>query len=172
MKQIRCGGPVTITDNRMTRFIMTIEEAARLVVKSVTLSKGGEVFVTKMPVVKIPDLADVMIEILAPRHGLSPSDIETRMIGAKPGEKLYEELMSEEEVHRSLELKDMFVVTPAFKSIYESIQYDYPDIASTQLSQSYISESEKPLSKEELKEYLICNKVFEKVEECYYGGAS
>jgi FlaA1/EpsC-like NDP-sugar epimerase len=69
MKQIRNGGPVTVTDKRMTRFVMTIKEAARLVLQSVMISKGGEVFVTKMPVVRIPDLAEVMIKLLAPKYG-------------------------------------------------------------------------------------------------------
>lgn len=172
MKQIRRGGPVTITDERMTRFVMTIEEAAGLVLKSVLISKGGEVFVTKMPVVKITDLAEIMIKLLAPRYGYDPSDIKIVHIGAKPGEKLYEELMSDEEVHRSLELKDMFVVTPAFKSIYQSISYEYPETISGQIDKSYISENEAPLSKAELEQYLVKNRVLENVEDCFYGGAA
>ncbi len=170
INQIRKGGPVTLTDKKMTRFIMTIEEAARLVLKSIMLSKGGEVFVTKMPVVRIPDLAEVMIEILAPHYGYRPEDIEIIEIGSKPGEKLYEELMSDEEVHRSMELSDMFVITPAFKSIYQSITYDYPDLISEKINRSYVSASETPLTKEELKDYLIKNDVLEKVEESIWGG--
>lgn len=169
MKQIRNGGTVTITDKRMTRFVMTTEEAARLVLKSVTISKGGEVFVTKMPVIRIPDLAEVMIKLLAPKYGYKTSDIKIVEIGAKPGEKLYEELISDEEVHRSLELKDMFVITPAFKSIYRSIKYEYPDTVSTRINKSYISKNEKPLSKSELEKYFIENKVLERLEERLYG---
>ncbi len=164
MKQIKDGGPVTITDNRMTRFVMTIEEAARLVLQSVLISKGGEVFVTKMPVVKIPDLAEVMIKLLAPKYGHKPSDIKTVEIGAKAGEKLYEELMTDQEVHRSLELKDMFVVMPTFTFIFQSIQYEYPDTISTKLKQSYISENEPALTKDEIEKYLIENRVLEKVD--------
>lgn len=170
MKQIKSGGPVTITDPRMTRFVMTIEDAATLVLKSLTVSRGGEVFVTKMPVAKISDLADVMIELLAPQYGHSPDKIEIRQIGAKPGEKLYEELMSDEEVNRALELKDMFVITPAFKSIYRSIAYDYPDKVSDKADRAYVSASEEPMSKNELKEYLVVNRVFEKIENGTYGG--
>jgi len=170
IKQIRKGGPLTLTDRRMTRFIMTIEEAAKLVLKSVLIAKGGEVFVTKMPVVRIPDLAEVMIEILAPKYGFNPDDIDITEIGSKPGEKLYEELMSDEEVHRSIELSDMFVVTPAFKSIYQSINYDYPDVVSEKLNKSYVSASETPLTKDQLKDYLIKNNVLEKVEESIWGG--
>lgn len=102
--QIKKGGPVTVTDIRMTRFIMTIHEAARLVIKGAALACGGEVFVTKMPVIRIIDLAEVMIELLAPLYGYSPEDIEIEHIGNKPGEKLYEELMSEEEISRAIEL--------------------------------------------------------------------
>ncbi len=172
MKQIREGGPVTITDNRMTRFVMTIEESARLVLQSIKLSRGGEVFVTKMPVIRITDLAKVMIKLLASRYGYKYENIKTVEIGTKPGEKMYEELLSDEEVHRSVELKDMFVVTPTYKSIYQSIKYEYPDIISSQIHKSYISENEEPLSKEELESYLIKNKVLEKVEGCFYGGST
>jgi FlaA1/EpsC-like NDP-sugar epimerase len=165
MKQIKKGGPVTVTDMRMTRFIMTIKEAAYLVLKSLTIAKGGEVFVTKMPVVRIPDLAEVMIEILAPRYGYEPSDIKIIEVGAKPGEKLYEELMSEEEKSRSIELEDMFVITPAFKAIYSSINYEYPDTVSHSVSKTYISANEPPMSKEQLKRYLLENKVLNEMEE-------
>lgn len=164
MKQIRDGGPVTITDRKMTRFIMTAEEAVRLVLKTAIISKCGEVFVTKMLVVRIEDLAEIMVEILASRYGYKPSDIKIVEIGAKPGEKFYEELLSEEEVHRSIELKDMFVITPAFKTVYKSIRHEYPDTVSDKVDKTYISDSEKPISKEELKQYLIKNKVLEKAE--------
>ena len=171
MKQIKEGGPVTLTDKRMTRFVMSIEEAASLVLQSVLISKGGEVFVTKMPVVRIPDLAEVMINLLAPKYGHNPSDIKTVEIGVKPGEKLYEELMSDQEVSRSLELNDMFVVTPAFKLLFQSIKYEYPDLIPGQIEKSYISENETPLNKDEIEQYLTDNRVLEKVEESSYGNA-
>jgi len=170
MKQIRKGGPVTVTDKRMTRFVMTIKESARLVLQSVMISRGGEVFVTKMPVMRIPDLAEVMIKLLAPKYGYTASDIKTIEIGMKAGEKLYEELMSDQEVPRSLELKDMFVVTPAFKSLFQSIKYEYPDMVSSQIDKSYISDNEVALTKNEIEEYLIANRVLEKVEESSFGG--
>jgi FlaA1/EpsC-like NDP-sugar epimerase len=165
MNQLRKGGPITLTDKRMTRFIMTIEEAVRLVLKSITISRGGEVFVTKMPVVRIQDLAEGIVEVLAPKYGHKSSDVTITEIGAKPGEKLYEELISSEEIHRSLELKDMFVITPAFKSVYESIQYKYPDTVSQGVQKPYISSVEKALNKEEIKQYLLQHKVLAKVEE-------
>jgi len=164
IKQIRKGGSVTVTDKRMTRFFMTTEEAVYLVLKSLTFAKGGEVFVTKMPVVRILDLAEVMIEILAPKYGYKPSDIKIVESGAKPGEKLYEELINEEERTRSIELRDMFVIIPAFKAIYRNINYEYPDVISLSVDKTYISANEQPMSKEELKKYLIKNKVLNELE--------
>src|SRR5262249_36498176 len=75
MRQIRAGGPVTVTDPEMTRFIMTLDEAVRLVMDSLFLARGGEIFVTKMPVLRVGDLAEVMIEELAPTFGHRPADI-------------------------------------------------------------------------------------------------
>ncbi|MCL4457698.1 MAG: polysaccharide biosynthesis protein [Nitrospirae bacterium] len=165
MRQIRSGGPVTITDRQMTRFIMTVREAAHMVLQSLTLARGGEVFVTKMPVVSIQDLAEVMIDILAPKYGYRPGNIEITDIGAKPGEKLYEELMSDEESHRSVELREMYVITPAFKNIYNSIHYEYEGFVSGIIQKPYISSGEEPLGKDRLKTYLLENRVFEEIDE-------
>ena len=164
MKQIKAGGPITVTDKRMTRFIMTVEEAANLVLKTALLAKGGEVFITKMPVMRIMDLAEIMIDILAPKYGYTKETIEIKEIGAKPGEKLYEELMTEEETRRSLELKDMFVTLPAFREVYK-IEYTYPNIIKEKVDKAYISANEFPLNKKALKNYLIKNKILEKAEE-------
>ena len=144
--QIKSGGPVTITDNRMTRFVMSVEESVRLVIDSALQAKGGEVFITKMPVLRILDLAKAMIQELAPIYGYKPEEIEVETIGSKPGEKLYEELMSEEEMQRSLELKEYFSVLPAFRGIYASIDYRYEELISEELDNPYISANEKPLS--------------------------
>lgn len=170
MKQIKKGGPVTLTDSRMTRFVMTVEEAVMLVLSSVQIARGGEVFVTKMPVVYIKDLAEVMIELLAPPYGYKVSDIKMTEIGVKAGEKIYEELMTEEEMHRSLELKDMFVIIPAFKSIYQSIDYNYESVLSKGLNRSYVSLNEKPFSKDEIKDYLIRNRVLDRIEKTFMEG--
>ena len=86
-QQIRNGGPVTLTDPRMNRFVMTIQESARLVLRAAEIARGGEVFVTKMSVMAITDIARVMIDLVAPEYGHDPGAIEIREIGAKPGEK-------------------------------------------------------------------------------------
>lgn len=163
MNQIKSGGPVTVTNNKMTRFIMTKREAAQLVLKSSVISKGGEVFVTKMKVIRIPDLAEAMIELIAPKYGYAPSDIKIIEIGAKPGEKLYEELISYEEIPRVIELKDMFVILPAFKGIYGHIDYKYDKIIFNKINKSYLSSEEKYLTKDEVREYLIKTNLFSSV---------
>ena len=89
-KQIAAGGPVTFSDPKMSRFVMSIKESVRLVIDSANLAKGGEVFITKMPVIRISDLAEAMINALAPRFNYHPSEIEIKVVGVKPGEKLYE----------------------------------------------------------------------------------
>jgi FlaA1/EpsC-like NDP-sugar epimerase len=153
-EQIRRGGPVTLTDSQMTRFIMSIEEAVRLVIDSAGLGCGGEVFITKMPVICIKDLADVMIRALAPRYGHRPEEVSIQIIGTKPGEKMYEELMNVEETRRAWELDRYFVVLPAFTSHSRRIPYDYPNLLSEQVNTPYNSSNEDPLSQEQLTAFL------------------
>jgi len=144
--QIANGGPVTLTHRDMTRFVMSIQESVRLVIDSALLAKGGEVFITKMPVVRIEDLAKAMIDNLAPRYGKSSDDIEIIEIGVKPGEKLYEELLSYEETRRSLELEKYFSITPAFKGIYSDISYNYESLVSDEVKNPYVSAEVPSLS--------------------------
>ena len=151
--QISNGGPVTLTDKNMTRFVMSVEEAVELVLNSVMEAKGGEVFVTKMPVMKIEDLAIAMIE------ELSPNEIEVTEIGSKPGEKLYEELMSDEETRRTIELDKFFSVLPAFRGIYSDIDYNYSTIVSELVEDPYVSEQQTSLTVEEVKDFLRNNKL-------------
>lgn len=156
-RQIEKGMPITITDMKMTRFIMTLEESVRLVLESAWIAKGGEVFVTKMPVIRIADLAEVMIDLLAPRYGKRSQDISVEIIGSKPGEKLYEELISDEEVKRTLELSKFYAVLPAFKGIYHEINYDYDGVLNASAGNAYNSSLETPMSKSELENYLKAN---------------
>lgn len=94
-KQIDQGGPITITDERITRFFMTIPEACQLVLEAGAMGEGGEIFVFDMgESVKIIDLAKKMISLSGLELG---KDIEIKVTGLRPGEKLYEELLSDEE---------------------------------------------------------------------------
>ncbi|MFA5235663.1 MAG: nucleoside-diphosphate sugar epimerase/dehydratase [Bacilli bacterium] len=90
-KQIECGGPVTVTDPRITRYFMTIPEAVGLILQSGVYAKGGEIFVLDMgKPIRIMELAEKMIR----QAGFIPhKDIKVEIIGLRPGEKLYEELL-------------------------------------------------------------------------------
>jgi FlaA1/EpsC-like NDP-sugar epimerase len=164
-QQIKKGGPVTLTDPEMTRFVMTIEESVRLVIGSARLARGGEVFITKMPVIRITDLAQVMIEELAPRYGHDSKNISIEIIGCKPGEKLYEELMSQEETSRTLELPRYFAVLPAFRGFYKSVNYEYDDIVTDKVDDPYVSAEVTPLSIDELRTFLHENRLLEVAEQ-------
>lgn len=154
-RQIVAGGPVTLTDSTMTRFIMTMEEAVKLVLETVFFAKGGEVFVTKMPVVRIEDLAEIMIEEMAARCGHDPKSIKVKIIGSKSGEKFYEELMNEEETRRTIDLDNYFVILPAFKSVYENIEYTYKGTKKgTGINRPYNSAVETAMDRETLRTYL------------------
>jgi FlaA1/EpsC-like NDP-sugar epimerase len=161
-EQIRRGGPVTITDPNMTRFFMTNEEAVRLVLEACFMSCGGEVFVTKMPVMRIPDLAQAMIALLAPVYGIDSQKIPTRFVGVRSGEKLYEELLTAEEMGRALETEHMFAVLPALQGISRKIHYSYRGrVQRASLQRQYISAQESPMTVQEIMALLTTNHILD-----------
>jgi UDP-N-acetylglucosamine 4,6-dehydratase/5-epimerase len=97
----RKTGRVTVTDLRMTRFWITLDEAVRFVIKCIEHMQGGEVFIPKIPSMTIMDL----VKAIAP-------ECQVESIGIRPGEKLHEVLLSEDEARQTLELNDMFVIEP------------------------------------------------------------
>ena len=163
--QIASGGPVTLTECDMTRFIMSISGAVSLVIESAQLACGGEVFITKMPVLAIKDLAEVMIQMLAPGYGYDPADIEIKIIGSKPGEKMYEELMSSEECRRALELKRYFAILPAFTALYRTIKYDYRELVNPTVDKPYNSATETLMTKTQIKDFLLKNNLLEEMQQ-------
>lgn len=111
--QIESGKPLTITDEKMTRFIITMDDAVNLILNGAELAKGGEVFVMKMKTLRIKDLAEAM----ASKFG-NGNKVEIKPIGPKTGEKSYEEIMTEEEQPRALEKDGLYLILPQMSEIY------------------------------------------------------
>lgn len=109
----RQNGKLTITDERMTRFWLTLEQGVRFVIRSIQQMSGGEVFVPKIPSTRILDLASV----IAP-------DAELEVVGIRPGEKLHEVLIHEDEARSTVERNDMFVVKPTTTLWQRDLTYE------------------------------------------------
>ncbi|ALA44197.1 MULTISPECIES: UDP-N-acetylglucosamine 4,6-dehydratase family protein [Paenibacillus] len=118
--QIAKGVPVTVTHAEMTRFMMSIPQAAQLVIDAAHYSQGGEVFVLKMPILKITDLAQCLVDSYEEAVG-KPYRGEIIETGIRPGEKLYEELMTLEESERALENGQMYIIP----SLFHTAEQDY-----------------------------------------------
>ncbi len=102
-KEQKNKGEVTITDERMTRFWITLDEGVKFVINCIENMKGGEIFVPKIPSMKIADLADAV----------APECVK-KIIGIRPGEKLHEVLLTEEECRHAKEFENYYVVQPEF----------------------------------------------------------
>jgi len=138
VEQIKQGGPVTITDPEMARFVMTIPEAVNLVLKAAAKAQGGEIFILKMPALKIVDLANALREELL--DGKS-GDVEIKFVGRRPGEKIEEELLTAEERPYTREEDDMFIFDP-FGDVIDSER------------KAFATDNIKLMSKDEIKTYL------------------
>ena len=97
-------GKITITDERMTRFWITLEQAVKFVIRNISHMQGGEIFVPKIPSMRVMDLAKAIA-----------SECEVEIIGIRPGEKLHEALITEEEGRNTIAFDSMFVVMPTFQ---------------------------------------------------------
>lgn len=115
VKQAKTGKDITLTEPEMTRFVITVTDAVNLILKAYDIAIGGEIFVLKMPVVKVGNLAKAVNEI----NGFKS---KIKIIGKRPGEKMYEEIMTEEESMRAIELKDMYSILPYQSKIEDYIQ--------------------------------------------------
>ncbi len=128
IRQVKHGGPLTLTDPEMLRFFMTVDDAVQLIFKATRLMRDREVFILKMPVIRISDLARAVIDTYAPRFDRKPEDISVQMIGRQIGERIYEKLLGREESDNALELEDMFVIGPHVDPRWDAPlqEEDYP----------------------------------------------
>ena len=149
-KQIAAGGPVTVTDKNITRFFMTIPEAVQLILQAVTYAEGGEIFVLDMgEPVKIYDLAESLIKLM----GFVPNeDIEIKITGLRPGEKLYEELLMAEEGLTSTRHEKIFISKPIEVSEGE-IKEALEELDSIQYNKNYSIKKVKEIMKEVVPTY-------------------
>lgn len=136
-EQILGGRSITVTDREMTRFLISKEKAVELLLWAGYVARGGEVFIFKMPAIRIGDLAEAIME----KYGQVP--VET--IGRKAGEKLYEELMTEEEMARAYEGDDMYVISPSIRTLDPGAYEGFAKATSVKTSRESV-----PLTHEEI----------------------
>lgn len=110
--QIQQGGPVTLTDPKMTRFVLTFDDVCELIVDALEHTSGGEVFLRKMDAVQISDLAEVMIETVAPEYGHEPTDIDVVTTGKRVAETYHEHVLTEREAARTVENGPLCAILP------------------------------------------------------------
>jgi UDP-N-acetylglucosamine 4,6-dehydratase len=149
--QILEGGPVTITDSNMTRFIMTQKEAINLLLNALLHSERGEIFIPFMKSIKITDLAVAMIQELAPGNiELAPyGNIKRKIIGTKIGEKIYEELIREDELGRLQKRNNTYIVSSLFTEL-PPVERNVYNINKESKIKSYRSDDTRLLSIDEI----------------------
>lgn len=152
--QIERGGPLTLTSETMTRFMMSLKNAVQLVFECTSLARGGEIFILKMPVVLVRDLAELMIEHLG-----QGKRIAMKVIGPKPGEAMYEKLMTSDEAKATIDIGSMYVLLPSLQSYGEEeqsfelhLQKYYK--GKSGITTGYISSDMSPISKSQAKALL------------------
>ena len=147
VQQIKFGQPLTVTDPRMTRFIMSIEEAVELVLYAFQNAKTGDIIVQKSPASYIGDLAQALKELFK-------VDNEIKIIGTRHGEKMYEVLLTKEEAAKAIDMGNFFRIPADNRDLnYEK----YLEEGSTKITmtEEYNSNNTKILSVEEIKERLL-----------------
>ena len=155
-KQIKAGGPVTVTDERIIRYFMLIPEACKLVLEAGTHGKGGEIFVFDMgKPVRIADLAKRMIKLSGAKN------VEIKYTGLRPGEKLYEELLSTEE-NTKPSFHQKIRIAEVREYDYESVRKEVDELVA--ISETYDEMHIVAKMKELVPEYKSNNSIFSKLD--------
>ncbi len=153
LARIREGSSIEVTDFAMSRFVTTFTEAVELLFTAVEKGRGGEIFIRKMPVINIKDLAEVLALEFASLYG--HSEVEIKEIGCRAGEKLYEELITEEESARTYQSNEYLIVQPPIGGSKSSEVEGQPFRIG-----AYSSREDEVMSKEELREMLYREQLF------------
>ena len=148
IEQIKNKKKITITDNQMTRFSITMDEALDFILKASEYGKGSEIFVPKIRAYSIHDIKEALIEILG--------DYGEEIIGIRPGEKLHETLISSEEIRYSWEYNDMYIITnPLYPMFHPTvIDNNYNGIKKIKNIDAYSSDIVEKIKKDELKQII------------------
>ncbi len=139
--QIKNNGPVTITTPEMTRFLMSLDLAVEIIFSAIKSAEPGETFIPKVPSARIADVASVLV---------GDRDIEIVTTGIRPGEKIHEVLVSEEECARTVDRGDFFAIQPVLPELRS-------DLDSTAALESEYTSADNLMSKEEISELLAAN---------------
>ncbi len=164
-EQIRKGDEVTLTDEKMKRFFMSTKQAAQLILKSTVIAQGGEIFVLKMPVVRIKDLIEIIVEEYCQQIGKDPKQIKIKTIGPRLGEKLNEKLISPIELTYCYKTDDMFIIYPPRYFEEEHLKkkiMKFGNKVDLDRVKDYSTESQKIISKEEVRSFIKKFKLLDK----------
>lgn len=153
-KQILENREITVTNTTMSRFMMTLSQATDLTLKACEKANGGEIFILKMPVVNLKDLAEVIIDEVCNKYSINPKEVKMIDIGLRPGEKMFEELMTIEESKYAIEFDQMFAVTP----FYQNEKYYYKEGNKAKIK-NYSSDDIDLITKENLRQLLLHEKL-------------
>jgi len=153
-EQIETGGPITLTNPKMTRFFITYDDVAELVLGAIDHSVGGEIFVHKMDAIRIEDLAEAMIDGFASTYGHDPEQIDIVQTGRRVGETFHEEILTEREVSRTVENESLYAVVPEQSSENGYLTHDGLDGFEPVSAVVRSSENATKLGREEISELL------------------
>ena len=145
IEQIKANKPITITDPKMTRFSITMNEALDFILNSVKIAKGSEIFVPKLRAYNIVDVKNALTELL--------SDTSEKIMGIRTGEKLHETLINEDEIRYSWDFKNMYMIASPLYTLFndKNIKESYQGIKKIEEMQKYSSDLADKISMKDLK---------------------